>query len=157
MSVNGASTIFSFASWLIYVPIGCIHPFIQYWQPLLAQTTAQCSLPHPENERQRSLNSFSCCIFSNQVIALIFAFITELLTAIIGKNTIYQTYNTDTKSINIASCKAYKNTSLVVENAILIRYNSQTPKTRALFESIDGPTGRPADNPPISEGMGVYL
>jgi len=91
MSVNGASTIFSFASWLIYVPIGCIHPFIKYWQPLLAKTTAQCSLPHPENERQLSINSFSCCIFGNQVIALIFAFITELLTAIMGKYTIYQT------------------------------------------------------------------
>jgi len=123
MSVNGASTIFSFVSWLIYVPIHCIHPFINYWQPLLAKTTAQCSLPHPENERQRSVNSFSCCIFGNQVIALIFAFITELLTAIIGKNTIYEMYNTDSKLIYIASCKAYKNTSLVVENAILIRYN----------------------------------
>jgi len=85
MSVNGASTIFSFASWLIYVPIGCIHPFIKYWQPLLAKTTAQCSLLHPENERQRSLNNFNCRLCGNQVIALIVAFITELLTAIIGK------------------------------------------------------------------------
>jgi len=83
--------IFSFTSWLIYVPIGWIHPFIKYWQPLLAQTTAQCCLPHPENERQRSVNCFSCYIFGNQVIALIFMFITEILTAIIGKNTIYQT------------------------------------------------------------------
>jgi len=82
MRVNGVSTIFSFASWLIYVPIGCIHPFIKYWQHCLAETTAQCSLPHPENEHQRSFNSFSGCIFGNQVIALIFAFITELLTAI---------------------------------------------------------------------------
>jgi len=123
MSVKGASMIFSFASWLIYVPIGCIHPFIKYWQPLLAKTTAQCSLPHPENEHQQSVNSFSCCIFGNQVIALIFAFITELLTAIIAKNTIYQMLNTESKLIYIASCKAYKNTSLVVQNAILIRYN----------------------------------
>jgi len=122
MSVNGASTISSFASWLIYVPIGCRHTFIQYWQPLLAKTTAKCSLPHPENERQRSINSFSCCILGNQVIALIFTFITELLTTIIGKNTIYQRKNTDSKLIYIASCKAYKNVLLVVENAILTRY-----------------------------------
>jgi hypothetical protein len=33
MSVNKALAIFSFASWLIYVPLGCRHPFIKYWQP----------------------------------------------------------------------------------------------------------------------------
>jgi hypothetical protein len=44
MSVKGVSTIFSFESWLIYVPIGCRHPFIKYWQPLLAKTTVKCSL-----------------------------------------------------------------------------------------------------------------
>jgi hypothetical protein len=52
MSVNGASTIFSFASGVSYVPIGCRHPFMRYWQPLLAKTTAKYSLQHPENERQ---------------------------------------------------------------------------------------------------------
>jgi len=35
MSVKGASTIFSFASLVIYVPIGCRHPFMKYWQPSL--------------------------------------------------------------------------------------------------------------------------
>jgi len=89
ISVNAASTTFSFSSQVIYLPIGCRHPFIKYWQPLLAKTTATCSLPHPENERQQSINSFSCCILGNQGIALMFAFITELLTALIGKNTIY--------------------------------------------------------------------
>jgi len=90
MNVNGASTFFSFESWVIYFPIGCRHPFIKYWQPLLAKTTETCSLPHPENQRQRNVNSFSCCIFGNQGIALISAFITELLTAVIDKNSIYQ-------------------------------------------------------------------
>ena len=90
MNVNGASTIVSFASWVIYVPIGCRHPFITYWQPCLAKTTATCSLPHPDNEHQWSVNSVSRSIFGNQGITLIFAFITELLTAIIGKNTIDQ-------------------------------------------------------------------
>jgi len=90
MSVNGASTIFSFASWVINVPIGCRHPSIKYWQPSLAKTTATCSLPHPENKHQRSVNSFCCCIFGNQGIALIFVFINEFLTALLGKNTIYQ-------------------------------------------------------------------
>jgi hypothetical protein len=90
MSINRVSTIFGFASWPIYIPISCIHPDIKYWQPSLAKMTAKYALPHPENEYQRSVNSASCCILGNQVIALIFAFITELLTAIIGKNTIYQ-------------------------------------------------------------------
>jgi len=56
MSVNGISTMFSFASWVLYVPIGCRHPFMRYWQPLLAKTTVTCSLPHPEIERQQNVN-----------------------------------------------------------------------------------------------------
>jgi len=90
MSVNGASMICSLDSWVIYFLIGCSHPFIKNWQPLLAKTTATCSLPQPQNERQRSVNSFSCCIFGNQGIALISAFITELSTAVIDKNPMYQ-------------------------------------------------------------------
>jgi len=90
MSVNGESTIFNFASWVIYVPIGCRHPFLKYWQPLLAKTTATCSLQHPENERQLSVNNFRTCTFCNQGIARIFGCITLLFTALLGKNTIYR-------------------------------------------------------------------
>jgi len=88
MSVNIASTILSFAFCVIYIPIGCRHPFIEYWQPLLAKTKATCSLPHPEDDCQRSVNGCSCSIFGNQGIALISVLITELLTALIGKNSI---------------------------------------------------------------------
>jgi len=56
MSVNGASTIFSFSSWVIYIPLGCRHPFVRYWQPLIGKPTVTCSLPHPENQHQRSVN-----------------------------------------------------------------------------------------------------
>jgi len=91
MSINGASTILSFASWVMYDLIGCRHPFIRYWQPLQAKTTAICSLPQPDNERQRSIDNFSCCIFGYQGIAQIFAFIMELMTALMGQNKIYQT------------------------------------------------------------------
>jgi len=156
MSINGVSTICSFASWVSYVPIGCRHPFIRYWQPLLAKTTATCSLRHPGNQHQRSVNSFRTCIFCNQGIARIFACITVLLTALLGKNTIYRRWNTDTKLINIANCSTNKNTFLVAENAILIRYYQHTANTKALYESIDGPAGRPAYYPPNSDGMGVY-
>jgi len=41
--------------------------------------------------------------------------------------------------INIACCNACKNILLVVEKAILIRYYKQTPKTKALCESLHGP------------------
>jgi len=90
MSVNGASTMYSLESWVIYFPNGCRHPFIKYWQPLLAKTTPTWSLPQPENECQQSVNSFRCRIIGNQRIALISVVITELLTAMIDKNTIYQ-------------------------------------------------------------------
>jgi len=90
MIVNRASTIFGFASWIGYVPIGCRNQFMRYWQPLLARTTATCSLRHAENEHQRSVNSFRTCIFHNQGIAQIFACITVLLTALLGKDNIYR-------------------------------------------------------------------
>ena len=86
---------------------------------------------------------------------LIYTFITALLTAVIGKDRRYQRQNTDSKLIDIASCKTCKNISLVVENAILIRYHSHTPEATALFECMDGPAGRPADNQPNSDGLGV--
>jgi len=156
ISVNAASTIFNLESWLICFLIGCRHPFIKYWQPLLAKTTTACSLPHSENERQWSVNSFSCCIVRNQGITLISAFIMELFSSVVDKNTMYQRYNTDSKFIDIASCKAWKYISLVVENVILIRYYSHTPKARALIECMAGPTGELTDDPPNSDGMGVY-
>jgi len=58
---------------------------MRYWQPLQAKTTATCSLPHPENERQWSVNSFRSSIFGNQGIALILAVIMKSLTAMISK------------------------------------------------------------------------
>ena len=122
MSANGASTIFSFASSVSYVPIGCRHPFMRYWQPLLAKTTARFPLWHPEYECQQRVNSYRTCIFHNQRIARIFACITALLIALLGKSTIYQRSNTDTKLIDIASFSTSKSTLLVAENAILIRY-----------------------------------
>jgi hypothetical protein len=54
--------------------------------------------------------------------------ITELLTGLIGKNTIYQRYYTDSKLLDMANCKTCTNILLVVENAILMRYYSQTVK-----------------------------
>jgi len=120
--VECASTISSCASWVIHVLIGCRHLFIRYWQPLLGKTTVICSLPHPQKEYQRSINSFRSYIVRNQGIARIFAHIAALLTALIGKNTIYQRWNTDTELIDIANYTTCKSPLLVAENAILIRH-----------------------------------
>jgi hypothetical protein len=90
MNVNGASTIFSFASLVSYVSISCGHPFMGCWQPLQAKTTARCSLRHSENEHRPSVNSFRTYIFLNQGIVRIVACITVLLTALLGKNSIYR-------------------------------------------------------------------
>jgi hypothetical protein len=56
-NVNRASTIFRLAALVIHVLIGWRQLFTKYWWSLLANTTATCSLPHPENERQESINS----------------------------------------------------------------------------------------------------
>jgi hypothetical protein len=112
MSVNGASTIFSFASSVVYVPIGCSHPFSRFWQPLLGKTTASCSLLNSENVCQRIVNSFSCCIFGNQGMVQIFMFISELLLTLIGKNTIYQRWNTDSELCDIGSCRSIQNCNI---------------------------------------------
>jgi len=129
---------------------------MRYWQPLLANTAVTCTLGHPWNERQQSVNSFRTSIFRNQGIVRISACITVLLTTLLGNNTIYRRWNTDTKLIDIANCSTSKSTFLVAENVILIRYYYHTANTRALYEYIDGPTGRPADNPPNWDGLGVH-
>ena len=35
-------------------------------------------------------------------------------------------------------------------------FNYPTAKIRTLYKSTDGPTGRPADNPPIPDGLGDF-
>jgi hypothetical protein len=45
---------------------------------------------------------------------------------------------------------------MVAQRAILIRYSKHTANTRAVYDSIDGPAGRPTDNPPNSNRLGVY-
>jgi hypothetical protein len=57
MSVNRASTICTFVSWLIYIPIGCQHPFVRNWRPSLVKTLVTGSLPHAESEHQWSITN----------------------------------------------------------------------------------------------------
>jgi len=103
-----------------------------YWLPSGAKTTATCSLVHPENECQRSVNYVWSCIFGNQGIVRKVKHIEELLTALLGKNSIYLMNNMDFKIIDIADCNTCKNKFLAVEYTILIRHYYQSAKPRAL-------------------------
>jgi len=120
---------------------------MRYWLPLGAKTAATRSLPHPENERRQNVNNVWSCICGNQCIARIFEHITELLTALIGKYTIYQKKITDSKIIDFATCETRKNKLQALLYAILISHHHHTAASRALYESIYGPAGRTADNP----------
>jgi hypothetical protein len=132
-SVDTSSMMFNFVSLVPSVAIGCCHPFIRYWRSLLAKTTAICTQPHPEYQHQWSFKSFSCCIFGNWGTARIFTLILELLNDLIGKMTIYQRRNSDSKLINIASCNTCKILFLGFANVLFILYYSQTPNTDAIY------------------------
>jgi len=81
--------------------------------------------------------------------------ITELFPAFVTKNTMYNRKNTDSKIFNVADCKSCKMRLLAVEYLILLIFNYPTAKTRTFYISTDGPAGRPADNPPNSDRLGV--
>jgi len=86
MSVNWVSTFVSFSSWVIYIPIHCRYPLIGYWHPSLGKASATCSLPHPENERQQSVNDFHLHIFGNLCSNWLQTSINQILAAFTGKN-----------------------------------------------------------------------
>jgi hypothetical protein len=62
-------------------------------------------------------------MLSNQGIAQIIELITELLTAVIGKNAKFKRKNKDSNLIDIAHCKICRMGLPDIEYAILIRYN----------------------------------
>jgi hypothetical protein len=103
----------------------------------------------------RVSTTFGLAYWVYQGFTRINGLITDLLTTFIAKNTMQNRKNTDSKLIEIASCTASKHVSLVVKNTILVRYDKYTTKTKALYESIDGPARRPADNLPNSGELGV--
>jgi hypothetical protein len=140
ITVNRAFQIVSVASFESYVPIGCRPPFMRYWQPLLANTTVTCYQWHPENDCQRSVNSFRTCIPRHQRIVQIFTWITVLLGSLLGKNGKCRRWKTDTELIDIANCLTSKSTLWVAENMMLIRYYSHIANSRSLYESIHGPS-----------------
>jgi len=114
------------------------------------------TLHHPDNEHQWSVNNFWSSIFGKQGIAQISELSTAPLTTLIGKNIQDYRKNTDSKIFDITNCKSCKTRLLAVEYRILITYYYQTPTTRSLYKSTNGPAGRPDDNPPYSDGLGDF-
>jgi len=122
-------------------------------QPLHLKQCIAHTLPHHETQRQHSVNNIWSCILGNQGFVRMNALITELLTASMAKYATYRRQNTYSKIINVADCKTSKKRLLAAEYLVLIIYNYPTTKTRTLYKSTDGPAGRPADNPPNSDGL----
>jgi len=113
-------------------------------------------LPHHETECQQSINNIWFSILGNQGFTQINELITELLTAFIAKNTMYNRKNVDTEIINVADSKTCRKRLLAVEYLIVIIYNYPTAKARTLYKSTDGPAGRPPDNPANSDRLGDF-
>jgi len=73
-----------------------------------------------------------------------------------SQNTMHNRRNTDSKIINLADCKTCKKRLLAVEYLFLIINNYPTAKTKPLYKSTDGPTGKPAYNLPNTDELGDF-
>jgi len=101
-----------------------------------------------------TIHNYWSFILGNQGIEQIYEIITVLLTALVLLTKNHRKKNIDSKMTNVATCKVNKKIFLDVNYVILIEYNYQTAKARALYESTDGRAGQPADNPPNPDSMG---
>jgi len=81
MRVNGASKVFGYAPCVIWMPIGCRMSWMNYSLHLKQKDKAKHSLPHLENECQRSVTDFWSCILGNQNADRLQNVINELLAA----------------------------------------------------------------------------
>ena len=56
-----------------------------YWLPELVKIIMTCSLPHPEHERQRSVNDFWSCILGSHTADRLQTVIKKVLAAFMAK------------------------------------------------------------------------
>jgi hypothetical protein len=77
--------IFGYASWVTQVAIGCSRSKMRHWLPSQSTVVALCSLTHPENEHQWSVNYSQFCIYGNWKVIWPLLSITNLLAACFGK------------------------------------------------------------------------
>ena len=65
MSVNRASTIFGYASWVIWMAMSGNNSYTMYWLSFQSKQCRISLLPHHDNERQWSVNDFWSCKSGN--------------------------------------------------------------------------------------------
>jgi hypothetical protein len=66
-------------------------------------------LPHCDNERQLSVNTFWSCVLGNQGVAQMYEFIIALLTALVLLNSTHRMKNIHFKIANVATSMVFKN------------------------------------------------
>jgi len=87
MTVNGVTTICNFTSKVIYLQIGCRHPFIRYRQPLVETTAVTCSLPHHGNKHQPCVEEFQLPILGDLGTYWLWMSMYVILAALTGETT----------------------------------------------------------------------
>ena len=120
----------------------------------MSKATAARFLPRPQNQCQWSLNNFWSGTLGTHGIAWIYEIRPVLLAVVVLLNTEHIRQNIDSKVTDVATRTASKKELLHVTYLILIKYNHQTAKARALYKSTDGPAGQPADYQPNSDRLG---
>jgi hypothetical protein len=125
-----------------------------FWQRYHLKLGMIYVLPHHQTAHQWSVNNFLSRILGTQCIAQIVELITKQLTTVLGKYITLERKNTDSKIIGITNWTTSKARLLAAEYLMLIIYDYQTTKIRAVYESSDGPAGQPADNPANSDWLG---
>jgi len=86
MSVNQASMIFGFASWVIYVLICDNNSYTLYWQPCQAKWWVRCAFPHHDNQLQWRVNDFWSSKSCNYKVISYWLNIMDVLAAFKGEN-----------------------------------------------------------------------
>jgi hypothetical protein len=114
-------------------------------------------MPHSDGEHPWRVNGIWSSIGDNEGIVWVFDHITEILTALIPKNTLYHRKNMTSKSIVIANCIIYSNISLVVEYAMLIRYNYTTSNQEPYMNQLMDPLGIRLTTGPIQTGWEISI
>jgi hypothetical protein len=84
-------------------------------------------------------------------------FISELLTALIGRNTIYQRWKTNSELIDIARCKPSKNVTLDIETQLWSDTINKLQEPEAWIILLKDPLGDLLKTGPIQTGWGYTI
>jgi hypothetical protein len=133
ISINGGSTIFGLASWIIYV-LQCVNNSCTILrQPIYFKQCMTHTINHHKTVYQRIIHNIESCILGNQGSAQNIDLIMELSTSVVLKHMMYTRKRNNSKIINIADYKICTKRLLAVEYLVLVIYNHPTAKTRTFI------------------------